>query len=231
MPSDAMLTVQHDTIFVLFPQAHRGLTQTPAYDRNMPHSPTTVAVSDAITHYRQLRELTRDELSYLLSVFDHPLSPGTIAQMESREIPITVDDLMAIAFALDTTPAVLLSHVPIDMPTSDGPLASGLPSDVEPSELRAWIEGRTSLDPAARITWYQNRVNHCGILSAHHEEQLEGAYEELRELGELATREADAPPVQTLQDRIRVGEYQLNQSEVTLAMAEQHLEQLREDAS
>jgi hypothetical protein len=35
------------------------------YDRFMSSlSPTSLAVSDALTHYRQLRQLTRDELAY-----------------------------------------------------------------------------------------------------------------------------------------------------------------------
>lgn len=61
-------------------------------------------MSDAITHYRQLRELTTDELAYVL---------------------LMLDDLVAIAYVLDTTPAVLLSHIPIDMPEPEGPFATG----------------------------------------------------------------------------------------------------------
>jgi transcriptional regulator with XRE-family HTH domain len=115
-----------------------------------PLSPTSLAVSDAITHYRQLRELTRDELAYVLSMSGHPLSPDAIAEMENRDRPVTVDDLMAIAHALDTTPAVLLTHIPIDIPAPEGPLATGLPADLDQAELRAWVEGRTELDRAGR---------------------------------------------------------------------------------
>jgi hypothetical protein len=51
--------------------------------------------------------------------------------MENRERIVTVDDLMAIAYALDTTPAVLLTHIPIDMPAPEGPLATGLPANLD----------------------------------------------------------------------------------------------------
>src|SRR5438445_378649 len=51
--------------------------------------------------------------------------------------------VMAIEHALDTTPAVLLAHIPIDIPAPEGPLATGLPADLDQAELRAWVEGRT----------------------------------------------------------------------------------------
>ncbi|WP_229876843.1 hypothetical protein [Streptomyces nojiriensis] len=66
------------------------------------------------------------------------------------------------------------------------------------------------------------------LRSAHHEEQLQGAYAELSELGDLAVQEADAPPVQRLQWHIQDGEQALNQSEVAPALTEHRLDNLRE---
>ncbi|WP_030718885.1 hypothetical protein [Streptomyces sp. NRRL S-237] len=154
-------------------------------------------MSDAITHYRQLRE-------------------------------VTVDDLVAIAYVLDTTPAVLLSHIPVDMPEPEGPFATGLPSDVDPTELRAWIEGKTRLDRESRVRGWEERAGRLKVRSAHHEEQLQGAYAELRELGDLAVQEADAPLVQRLQWRIQDGDHALNQAEVAPALTEHRLDNLRE---
>ncbi|WP_189845350.1 DNA-binding protein [Streptomyces umbrinus] len=187
-------------------------------------------MSDALTHYRQLRELTVDELAYVLRMLDHPISAEALAEMERCARPVTVDDLVAIAYALDTTPAVLLSHIPIDLPEPEGPLATGLPSDVDQTELRAWIEGETTLDRESRVSWWEERAGRLRVRSAHHEEQLQGAYAELRELGDLAVQEADAPPVQRLQWRIQDGEHALNQSEVALALTEHRLNNLREGA-
>jgi hypothetical protein len=124
---------------------------------------------------------------------------------------------MAIAHALDTTPAVLLTHIPIDIPAPEGPLATGLPADLDQAELRAWVEGRTELDRESRLQWWEDRTSRLRVLSTHHEEQLQGAYAELRELGELAEQEADAPPVQVLHERIRDGEYAMNQADLALA--------------
>ncbi|WP_255306232.1 DNA-binding protein [Streptomyces sp. Wb2n-11] len=197
----------------------------------MPSSlPTSLAVSDAITHYRQLRELSVDELAYVLRMLDHPISADALAEMERCARPVTVDDLVAISYALDTTPAVLLSHIPIDMPEPEGPLATGLPRDVDQTELRAWLEGKTTLDRESRVNWWKERIARLRVRSAHHEEQLQGAYAELCELGDLALQEADAPPVQRLKWRIQDGEHALNQSEVALALTEHRLDNLQEDA-
>ncbi|MGW2984157.1 DNA-binding protein [Streptomyces goshikiensis] len=186
-------------------------------------------MSDAITHYRQLRELTIDELAYVLLMLDHPISADALAEMERCARPVSVDDLVAIAYVLDTTPAVMLSHIPIDMPEPDGPLATGLPNDVDQAELRAWLEGKTTLDHETRVGWWKERVARLRVRTAHHEEQLQGAYAELRGLGDLALQEVDALPVQRLQYRIQDGEHALNQSEVALALTEHRLDNLRED--
>ncbi|MER6520197.1 DNA-binding protein [Streptomyces sp. NPDC001553] len=186
-------------------------------------------MSDAITHYRQLRELTIDDLAYVLLMLDHPISADALAEMERCARPVTVDDLVALAYVLGTTPAVMLSHIPIDMPEPDGPLATGLPSDVDQVELRAWLEGKTTLDRETRVSWWTERVVRLRVRAAHHEEQLQGAYAELRELGDLALLEADALPVQRLQYRIQDGEYALNQSDVALALTEHRLDSLLED--
>ncbi|MEW1552008.1 DNA-binding protein [Streptomyces tsukubensis] len=145
-------------------------------------------MSDAITHHRQLRELTIDELANELLMLDHPISADALAEMERCARLLTVDDLVAIAYLLDTTPAVLLSHVPIDMPEPEGPFAAGLASDVDSTELRAWIEGKTTLDRESRVRWSEERAGRLRLRSAHLEEQLRGAYAELCELGDLTSR-------------------------------------------
>jgi hypothetical protein len=107
------------------------------------------------------------------------------------------------------------------------PLATALPDDVEQPELRAWLEGRTALDAASRLRWAEDRVARLRVLAAHHQEQLEGALQELDDLGELALQEADAPPVERLHDRIQAGERDAAQADAFLAMAEQRLDGLR----
>ncbi|WP_234335032.1 hypothetical protein [Streptomyces sp. NRRL S-118] len=87
-----------------------------------------------------------------------------------------------------------------------------------------------TLDPEWRVCWWEERAGRLRGRSAHHEEQLQGEYAELRELGDLAVKEADVPPVQRLHWRIQDGEHALNQAEVALALTEHRLDNLREGA-
>lgn len=75
----------------------------------------------------------------------------------------------------------------------------------------------------------EERVQRLEIRSAHVEDQLQAAHEELRELGELADQEADALPVIRLRDRIHDGDHGLTQVNLALAFAEQRLGWQQED--
>src|SRR5690606_21607748 len=175
-----------------------------------------LAVADAVTHHRQIQELTVEELSQRLAGLGHDLPPAALRDLEERRRAATVGELVALAYALRTTPAVLLSHIPIDLPHPEGPIATALPADVEQPELRAWLEGRTTLDGASRLQWAKERVHRLTILAAHHEEQLQGALAELHDLGDLALQEADAVPVQRLHDRIRESSRDVAQADLAL---------------
>ncbi|MBY6383642.1 hypothetical protein HG717_06905 [Rhodococcus erythropolis] len=122
---------------------------------------------------------------------------------------------------------MLLSHVPVAHPGDGCPLAAGVPADVELPELRAWLEGRTALDRESRIRWTQDQVERLAIRATHLEDQHRGARAELEDLGELALQEADAEPVIALHERIRNGEWELQQADIALALAEQRLERLQ----
>lgn len=199
----------------------------------MPHDlpPTSRAFADAVHHYRQLRDLTREELAYVLDKLGHGLTVEDLRRIEDAERPATVDDLIAISAALGARPSILLSHVPADVSVPDGSVGTGLPADVEQPELRAWLEGRTTLNYRARLRWAAERVSRLQIRTSHIEDQLRAAVEEFGELGELASQEADAPQVVDLQERIREGEYNLIQAERGLAMAEELIKRLGPGAS
>lgn len=192
-----------------------------------PIPPTTLAFSDALTHYRQLRSFDLDDLAYVLAVSGHGLTSEDLRRLERAEQRATVDDLTAIAAALDVTPADLLAFVPSDRPVPEGQLATGLPHNMELAELRAWALGRTGLDRESRLAWARDRVDRLRIRLDHVEDQLRGARDEWASLGELVSQEPDAPQVYRLQDRIRDGEHDLSQAEVGLAMAEQRLDELK----
>ncbi len=198
----------------------------PTIERMLPLGPTSHAVAAAIAHYRQLRELTIDELSYSLSTNSYDLAADDLPGIEQGLQVITVDDVIALAVALGVTPLELLCHIPIDH-VGEGPLATALPGDVDQSQLRAWMQGRTTLDHPSRVQWAQDRVARLQILSTHHDDQLAGARDELTELGVLAEREAYALPVIRLHERIRENEYAVQQADLALAYAERRLELLQ----
>lgn len=191
--------------------------------------PTSLAVAAAVSHYRESLELTIDELAYVAHMAGHEVTADCIRAIERCERPATVDELMALAVILEVSPTDLLSYVPEDAPLPEHPLATGVPGDVDPQELRAWLEGRTRLDHESRLVWAQDRVDKLEIKAAHVDDQLRAARDELNGLGELAEQEADALPVLRLHDRIHEGEYDLSQVTSGLAYAEQRLERLQEE--
>ncbi|WP_169252845.1 helix-turn-helix transcriptional regulator [Brevibacterium sp. 'Marine'] len=71
--------------------------------------PTSRAFADAVHHYRQLRDLSLDELAYVLSQLGHGLTTADLRRIEHWERAATVDNLIAIAAALGVRPAILLS--------------------------------------------------------------------------------------------------------------------------
>ena len=195
----------------------------------MPPLPTSLAVSTAVTHHRVRSELTVDELSFVTVMHGHEVAADRLRAIEQGESPATVDELVLLAVVLDVTPADLLSFVPEDAQLPEHPLATGVPGDVDPQELRAWLENRTALDHGSRVRWAEDRVARLEIRATHLEDQLRGALEELKDFGELALQEVDAPPVVRLHDRIHEGEYNLSQATTGLAYAEQRLEWLQGD--
>jgi len=195
----------------------------------MPCLPTSLAVSAALTHYRTQAELTIDELAFVTLMHGCEVPADRLRAIERCGQSATVDELMLLAVVLDITPADLLSYVPEDAPLPEHPLATGVPADVDPQELRAWLQGQTGLDAVSRRRWAEERVQCLSIRAAHLEDQLRAAHEELQQLGELALQEADAVPMILLHDRIQDGEHALSQTSTGLAYAELRLEQLHED--
>lgn len=197
-------------------------------DAPNPLRPTGHAVADAVQHHRQLCELTRDELSFVLRQLGYDLSAEDIAAIEDRRREVTVDDLMGLAYALETTPVVMLSHIPIDLPGAEVPLATGLPSDVEQQELIEWMTGQTTLDLPTRTQWWRDKIQRLELRAAHLEEQLGGAYLDLKERGLSApgTEGEVTADARSLHHRIHRCEYEITQTDLAIVFAEQHLNDL-----
>lgn len=156
-------------------------------------SPTTLAVADAHQHYRPLHSLTFDELAEILAENGHGLTTENIGRIESAERAAAVDDLVALAAALDATPAVFVSHIAVDMPVGEAPLVTGLSADVVSCELRAWGEGSTALDHRSRLRYVIDRRDRQAIRAMHIAGRLLGAHEGLQGPGDCALQEVDVP--------------------------------------
>ena len=181
--------------------------------------PTARSVNAAIAHFMDLNGVDPEHLADLLFArglqeSGQRLNPDYFTKSglaENRYVP-DVDVLMALAYILNSTPADMLTFVPPgDLLPDDKPLATGIPVDVCPAELRDWIGGRTGLDDDARMAWQRRLLADLEIRHAHLSEQLDAAA-------------FDRPGAAWVRDY----EYQLNQTDVASAMAERRLENLAE---
>lgn len=95
--------------------------------------PTAKRVAENVLAWRKARQLQQKDLSAKLGEIGRPMLPTVISKVERGERRIDVDDLVALAVALDVSPLVLL------LPrTGDGQAAVLLTEGVEASAAAAW---------------------------------------------------------------------------------------------
>lgn len=102
---------------------------------------TGKVVARNLARYRKREGLTLRELSSRLAETDRPMAHNTISEIEREARRTDVDDLMALAWALNVSPTALL------MPeTTDGPdwetevvEATGFPDGVQAGPLLEWF--------------------------------------------------------------------------------------------
>ena len=83
--------------------------------RRVETGPTGETVRTNIANVRRERQLTLRELSDLLAQGGRPMAHNTLSEIERGARRIDVDDLMAIAIALDVAPNVLFRPDSIDV--------------------------------------------------------------------------------------------------------------------
>lgn len=72
------------------------------------YGPTASTVADNVQRLRKRRELSIYQLSAALRHAGRPITPAAVGKIERQERQVTVDDLMALAVALDVSPVTLL---------------------------------------------------------------------------------------------------------------------------
>lgn len=111
-------------------------------------------VAERITYYRNARSLTYQALSQAIAGLGWNIPELGLRRIESRARRVTVDDLLAIAAALDVSPLELL------LPDRDGEgTSTGVPADVNAAEIWAWAHGATTLNlEARRAYWHTHSI-------------------------------------------------------------------------
>lgn len=107
------------------------------------YGPTAATVAANVLRLRKACGLSIYSLSDRLRAMGRPITPSAVGKIERQERQVTVDDLTALAVALDATPSALL------LPLTDDPAekveitgAGVVPAD----QAWDWIDGRRRLD-------------------------------------------------------------------------------------
>jgi transcriptional regulator with XRE-family HTH domain len=105
--------------------------------------PTAATVAANVKRIRKARGLSTYALSGQLSEAGRPIAPSAVAKVERGERQVTVDDLMALAVALDVSPSALLLP-PTDDPSEKVEITgtASVPAD----QAWDWMDGRRRLD-------------------------------------------------------------------------------------
>ena len=106
--------------------------------------PVGVNITHAVRHYRDARRLSYAELSRRLAALGRDIPPLGLRHLESGERRVDVDDLTAMAVALDVSPLALL------LPTEDSALMTGGPT-YSAARIWAWGKGQRPLADVADV--------------------------------------------------------------------------------
>lgn len=105
--------------------------------------PTAATVAANVKRIRKARGLSTYALSDLLSKAGRPIAPSAVAKVERGERQVTVDDLTALAVALDASPSALL--LPLTDDPSEKVEITGT-GPVPADQAWDWMDGRRRLD-------------------------------------------------------------------------------------
>ena len=125
---------------------------------------TGSAVQANIKRIREDKRIPVTELSALMNDLGRPIPPLGLRRIESGERRVDVDDLVALAVALDVSPVTLLMP---DSTSGDEQVAvSGVENEVLAQELWDWLRGNYPLPDDDRLplifraaAWPQWRFN------------------------------------------------------------------------
>lgn len=113
---------------------------------------TSAVVARNVRRLRADRDLRA--VSNRLGDVGWPISVAALSRLENGERRIDVDDLMAIAVALDVSPIQLLLPRKTD---DERPVATGIPVAVNATEAKAWARELAGLSHQDRIDYWNDQ--------------------------------------------------------------------------
>lgn len=184
--------------------------------KNLDLDPTGRYVAEAVRTLRQNQDLTYKELEERLTANGHRIPALGLRRIESEARRVDVDDLMALAAALNVSPLRLLLHIPDEGQGAPYQVATGVPEDLSWNEAAAWVRDETGLSIAQRIEFWRAQVR---TLTRMLDEN------ELR-ITELREQCSKHPDDRVLWDRLHWEEGLLSQADHNLAESVDMLEAL-----
>ncbi|MFD8446242.1 helix-turn-helix domain-containing protein [Streptomyces globisporus] len=117
------------------------------------YGPTASTVADNVQRLRKRRELSIYQLSAALRQAGRPITPAAVGKLERQERQVTVDDLMALAVALDVSPVTLLLPANTRGPKD----ANGIPTQALTEVTGA---GEVAVADAWRWAWCEDPLSY-----------------------------------------------------------------------
>lgn len=122
--------------------------------KTLPLGPTGRGVSIEIRRRRSALGLTYQALADRLAALNWPIPVLGLRRIEAAARRVTVDDLLALAVALECSPIELLN------PGEDG--STALPEGITPDEVTAWARGETGLSTEERLDYWTHEISRVG---------------------------------------------------------------------
>lgn len=124
--------------------------------------PTGIRVSINVAKRREALNLTYAALEKRLISCGHRIPALGLRRIEARARRVDVDDLLALAFALECTPLFLLSPA-----TPNEPVTAIKEGELTWEEIRTWIQGRVKLTPTdLGLFWEREAIEAAGNFDA-----------------------------------------------------------------
>lgn len=140
----SLLAVSTTTVYVSYMEERK---------RGNPAGHTNHHVAANLRRARQSSGVDLRELSARIKATGRTVSPSALSKIENGDRRVDVDDLTAFAYALETTPAALLT------PAEDALAPAGVPEgEFAPEEIRMWIRGQVKITVEDLLRYWKEQA-------------------------------------------------------------------------